>query len=87
MLAVVAALQRAGDFSSAQKDLTILVPPYDPADIFLPSYTDAPSVRSSDATEGIDAAPPTGWAAVPPCTGSLSTMPSLIGMPDLVFTA
>lgn len=73
MLAVVAALQRAGDFSSAQNDLTILVPPYDPADIFVPSYTEGPSERAAQPEGGsVDAAAAaTRWAAFPPLIKSL----------------
>ena len=37
MLAIVAQLQRGAEPKAGQ-DLTILVPPYDPAHIFRPSY-------------------------------------------------
>ena len=55
MLAVVAALQRSGDFSN-QQDLTVLVPPYDPADIFLPSYAAAAAPERADEAAPLPAA-------------------------------
>lgn len=55
MLAVVAALQRSGDFSN-QQDLTVLVPPYDPADIFLPSYATPAAPEGAEEEPSPDAA-------------------------------
>ncbi len=46
VLAVVGALQRAADGPRALPDVTLLVPPYDPADVFYPSYARDSNERS-----------------------------------------
>jgi hypothetical protein len=49
VLAIVGAMQRGADLNQ-QTDLTILVPPYDPAEIFSPSYGhDEPNAVATEA--------------------------------------